>query len=278
MVVIDAYSEYIEIKKMNTTRSMAVIRVLSEMFALHGVCNSLFSDNGPQFSSEEFKSFSTKWKFKHVTGDHTYPQSNGLAERAVQTAKQLIKKCREDKSNVYPALMNLRNTPCKEGVGSPAQRLFGRRTKTLLPTSNKLLKPTTQEPEEVKQQLKVRRNQSKQIYDQHANPLKSLEQHDTIRVKDRERWLPARILNIPNKERPRSYHIISPTGGIWRRNRKDILKTRESNQFKEEYEDLDLGVNEENQRQPIAPDINRIQVRIGIRQRRPNQRDDFLYY
>ena len=101
LVVVDAYSEYIEIKKMNT--SMAVIRVLSEMFASHGVCNTLFSDNGPQFSSEEFKSFSTKWKFKHVTSDPTYPQSNGLAERAVQTAKQLIKKCREDKSNVYLA-------------------------------------------------------------------------------------------------------------------------------------------------------------------------------
>ena len=62
----------------------------------------------------------------------------------MQTAKQLIKKCREDKSNVYLALLNLQNTPCKEGVGSPAQRLFWRITKTLLPMSNKLLKQTTQ--------------------------------------------------------------------------------------------------------------------------------------
>ena len=228
---------------MNTTTSMAEIRVLSEMFASHGVCNTLLSDNGPQFSSEASKSFSTKWKFKHVTSDPTYPQSNGLAERAGQTAKQHIKKCREDKSNVYLALLNLRNTPCKKGVGSPTQILFGRRTKTLLPTSNKLLKPTTQKQKEVKQQLKNRRNQSKQIYDQHANPLKSLEQHNTIRVRDRKRWLPARILNILNKERPRLYHIISPTERIWRRNRKYILKTRESNQFKEEYEYVDLGVN-----------------------------------
>ena len=128
----------------------------------HVFGNTLFSDNGPQFSSEEFKSFSTELKFEHVTSDPTYPQSNGLAERAMQTAKQLIKKCREDKSNVYIALMNLRNTPCKEG----------RRTKTLFPTSNQLLKPTTHKSEEVKQQLKVRRNQSKQIYNQHTKPLK----------------------------------------------------------------------------------------------------------
>ena len=50
VLVVDAYSWFIEIKKMNT--SMAVIRVLSEMFASHGVCNTLFSDNGPQFSSD----------------------------------------------------------------------------------------------------------------------------------------------------------------------------------------------------------------------------------
>ena len=60
---------------------------------------------------------------------------------------------------------------------------------------------------------------------------------------------------------------------------KEPLQNREvPDQFKEDYEDLDLGVNEENQRQPIAPDINRIPVRIGMRQRRRNQRDDFLYY
>ena len=57
LVVVAAYSEYIEINKMNTTTSIAVIRVLSEMSASHGVCNTLFSDYGPQFSSEEFKSF-----------------------------------------------------------------------------------------------------------------------------------------------------------------------------------------------------------------------------
>ena len=166
-----------------------------------------------------------------------------------------------------------------EGVGSPTQILFGRRTKTLLPTSNKLLKSTIQKTEEVKQQLKVRRNQSKQTCEQHAKPLKSLEQHDTIRVRDRKRWLHARILNIQNKERPRSYNIISPTGRTCRRNRNDILKTIEFNQFKEEYKDLDLGINEENPRQPaIAPDMNIIPVRIGIRQRRPNQRAVFLYY
>ena len=86
IIVVDAYSEYIEIKKLTSTTSMALIRVLSEIFATHGVCKKLFSDNGPQYSSHEFRRFATKWKFQHTTSDPTYAQSNGLAERAFQTA------------------------------------------------------------------------------------------------------------------------------------------------------------------------------------------------
>ena len=74
-------------------------------------------------------SFSTELKFKHGTSDPTYPQSHSLAERAVITAKQLINKCREYKSNVYLALLNLRNTPCKEGVLLPLKDNLGEEPK-----------------------------------------------------------------------------------------------------------------------------------------------------
>ena len=67
LIVVDSYSEYIKIKKLTTTTSIAVIRALNEMFATHGICETLYSDNGPQFSSEQFKAFSTEWKFQHVT-------------------------------------------------------------------------------------------------------------------------------------------------------------------------------------------------------------------
>ena len=180
LIVVDSYSEYIEIKKLTTTKSIAVIRALREMFATNGICETLYSDNGPQFSSQQFKAFSTEWKFKHVTSSLTYPQSNGLAERAVQTAKRLIKKCREGNTNVYLALLNLRNTPVP-GIGSAAQRKFGRRTKTLMPTSDVLLKPKTQKPEIVKQKLTDRRNQSKQLYDKHAREMQPLVIGDTVK-------------------------------------------------------------------------------------------------
>ena len=49
------------------------------------------SDNGPCFSSTEFKEFTTRNGIKHVTRAPWHPSSNGQAERAVQTFKRFLK-------------------------------------------------------------------------------------------------------------------------------------------------------------------------------------------
>ena len=61
-------------------------------------------------------------------------------ESAVKMAKNLFRKAREDKADPYLAMLDHRNTPAK-GLLSLAQNLMSRRTKTLLPTREDLLKP-----------------------------------------------------------------------------------------------------------------------------------------
>ena len=109
-------------------------------FARHGVPDCLVSDNGPQYSSSEFRRFAATWKFKHVTTSPHYPQANGMAESAVKTCKSIMKKSLLLKSDPYLGLLDHRNTPLAATGMSPCQRLFGRRTKTLLPLSESLLK------------------------------------------------------------------------------------------------------------------------------------------
>ena len=58
----------------------------------------------------------------------------------------------------YLALLKYRNTPLSDTLGSPAQRLMGRWTKTLLPTSSTLLKPETINPKMVQEELQKQRS------------------------------------------------------------------------------------------------------------------------
>ena len=57
-----------------------------------GVPNIIVSDSGPQYTSAEFKDFMKPWQIEHRISSPRNPQSNGMAERCVQTMKaSLIK-------------------------------------------------------------------------------------------------------------------------------------------------------------------------------------------
>ena len=58
---------------------------------------------------------------------------------AVRTLKCLFEKCKETGVSEFQALIDWRNTPSEEMDTSPAQRLMGRRCRTLLPMSESLL-------------------------------------------------------------------------------------------------------------------------------------------
>ena len=47
-------------------------------------------NDGPQFSSNEMKEFSDSYGLRHITTSPPYPQANGLADRTVKTAKNLL--------------------------------------------------------------------------------------------------------------------------------------------------------------------------------------------
>ena len=83
---------YIEVQSLTSTTSASIIRSLKSIFARHGIPMTMMSDNGPQYSSQEFSSFAEEYQFEHVTSSPHYPQANGLAERAVRTIKGLLQK------------------------------------------------------------------------------------------------------------------------------------------------------------------------------------------
>ena len=128
---------------------------LKAHFAQHGIPDTLVSDNGPPFHLREFGQFVNRYEIEHETCSPVYPRSNGKAENVVKTAKNIMRKALDSGFDSYLALLDWRNTPSEGMSTSPAQRLFGRRTKPLLPTASWLLTPGNAKT--VQQELRQRK-------------------------------------------------------------------------------------------------------------------------
>ena len=93
LVVSDYYGNYIEVVRLSSLTTRAVVKELAEViFTRFGVPNTLVTDNGPQYSSAEFAVFAKTWMFEHKTSSLAYTQSNGKAENTVHTVENLFKK------------------------------------------------------------------------------------------------------------------------------------------------------------------------------------------
>ena len=68
-----------------------VVEQIKSICALHGIPELIQSDGMPLLS-KEFVEFINAWGIKTSTSSPEYSQSNGQAERTIQTLKILIKK------------------------------------------------------------------------------------------------------------------------------------------------------------------------------------------
>ena len=111
LLVVDYYSKFPVVKKLTSIQSSTVIAHLKSVFEEHGIPSKLVTDNGSQYASAAFHEFNRNNGFTHVTSSPLYPQSNGLSERAVQTVKDLLYKCKESGQDPHLAMLCLRSTP-----------------------------------------------------------------------------------------------------------------------------------------------------------------------
>lgn len=224
LLIVDSYSGWFEFKKLKYANSTEVIQFLKEWFSNHGICETLESDNGPQFSSKEFADFSKSWSFFHQTSSPHYPKSNGLAERFVQTAKLLLKRCAYDNTDIYAALLNLRNTPRDPQLQSSAQRMFSRSTRSKLHGCSDLLKPKI--VENVPKNLEKARQTQKQYADRHSSKnSEKFKNDDTVALQTGHRqWITGRV--IDDKVAPRSILVQTDDGQTYRRNSIHLKQTK----------------------------------------------------
>ena len=116
----------------NSCTSAITIEKLRDSFASHGLPDTLVSDNGPCFVSQEFEGFMKGSGNRHVWTAPYHPASNGLAERAVQSFKADMRKQSSGsvKTKLAKLLLNYRTNPHTTTGVAPAQLLMGRRLTT----------------------------------------------------------------------------------------------------------------------------------------------------
>ena len=171
-----------------------------------------------QFTSAEFGKFTDEWDIEHRTSSPGHQQANGMAEAAVKKAKGILKKATEP----LIAIMEYRNTPQQDNL-SPAQKMFGHMTRTLLPVCSKNLKP--KDSETVKGNNKLRNWRKEWYYNKGAKDLDAL-QGDTVGLRPMvltDKWRKGTVLQRHDE---RSYEVECE-GTTYRRNRRDLRRTDE---------------------------------------------------
>jgi hypothetical protein len=135
LVIVDSGSGWIEAFKCNDRSSQSVIKCLEAVFSRFGPAETVVSDNAKEFVSGDLNQWIEAQGAIKMESPPYFPQSNGCAERAVQTVKRFMK-CwsssqnhQEFSSFLRKALFHHRVSSNARGI-SPAEIVFGRKVRT----------------------------------------------------------------------------------------------------------------------------------------------------
>ena len=209
-ILVDAHSKWPEVITMPSTTSQATIEALRSVFSRFGLPDQLASDNGPQFTSEEFALFLKQNGIKHIRSAPYHPSSNGLAERFVQTFKRAMRAGEKDglplTLRLSEFLFSYRATPHATTDVSPGELFLKRKLRTRFD----LLKP------DHPGLVASRQTAQKTSHDGHAR-LRSFLIDSSVMVRDYRhptKWVPGVIVR---KLGPVTYHVDLGGGNVVKR-------------------------------------------------------------
>ena len=197
LIAVDGFSGWRFIKPLGSSApTKKLLSAMREIFCQVGVPQSVMSDGGPQFTSGAFRNFLDRWGVQHRMSSPHYPQSNGRAGSAVKAAKKLIRCCWDDYRNQLDeerwtrGILQQRNTPGRGGR-SPAQIIFGRPVRDLLPAHRRSFAPEWQLAADVaEQRLSQQQQRADDLYNRQARDLEPLSVGNQVAVQDdrTKRW------------------------------------------------------------------------------------------
>eukprot|EP00731_Ephydatia_muelleri_P035600 Em0140g3a len=229
LIVVDARTKWPEVFQLNEATSGTTITALMTTFSRFGLPEIIVTDNGSQFTSDQFKTFCDENGIRHVRVAPYHPSSNGEAERFVKTFKRAFSAMGNEKDPVrrlQQFLFSYRNTPHSTTGVSPAELLVGRQLRGRLDLLRQqtCITNTSHCPNpEVKVQACQRRQ--KIAYDKHAKQ-REFTVGQAVWVKGQnhqQNWLPGVIV----KQRNSVSYTVNVSGQLWHRH-VDHLRGKEN--------------------------------------------------
>ena len=198
LIVVDAYSKWLEVTPTGSMTSLKTIEVLRSLFARCRIPEEVVSDNGPQLASEEFSQFLKQNGVKFTRVPPYHPASKGAAERSVQTAKTVLtKQVLDGKANSLSLehrlanfIISNRSKPHTVTGQSPAELFLGRQIRNCFTLLKRNLNRAMED-----QQLR-----QKEHHDEGRVKRREFKLNEVVLVRcwrrDVERWIPGRIAQV----------------------------------------------------------------------------------
>ena len=217
LIVIDAYSEWIEVYPTSSTGTTATIEKLRQAFAIHGLPEMVVSDNGSGFASEEVANFMARNGILRVETASRHPSSNGLVDRSVRSFKEGMKKLEGFGGTVHTRLSRFllayRSTPQTTTGVTPAKLQLNRRLRTRLD----LIRP------ELRHRVEAQQGAQK-VHHDNTKKERQFSEGDSVLVKNFSPGPKWKKAHIESKTGPLSYTVNYEDGVVTRRHFDHLLK------------------------------------------------------
>ena len=208
---------------MKTTTAAKTIEALRQLFAAYGLPEQVVSDNGLQFTAEEFKDFMKVNGIKHIRSTPYHPSTNGLVERFVQMFKRAMRAGESEGKPMHHRLVNFlltyRSSLHATTNVAPGDLILKRHLRTRFD----LLRPDWNREVCSKQAM------HKKERDVHSRKQEFYVGNRVLAKNflDGDKWVPGVIVE---RKGPLSYIVQIRTGAQWRRH---VDQLRDSGEIKE---------------------------------------------
>lgn len=197
LVIVDAFTKYISISPVRSTKTKESIKVFKTLFSYFGSPSRLITDRGTSFTSKKFKTFVHSIGAKHILNSVATPRANGQVERYNRTILASLGSMAHGKNkNSWDELLPdiqlglnttvhdvTRKTPTElllgRTVSNPSQGILNDVIDDIEEGSNKTLQEIRSEASE-----RIKRNQetNKIRYDKHRKKATNYKEGDLVRI------------------------------------------------------------------------------------------------